>query len=182
VNDLKIFKINTNETLYMSCEEIWINDLYKYIYSIMLITIQYILPLIIVTLTNLKICHYLYYKVPTIYSYTYKKKKRTKSDAIGVKFTQTKVIRSNNENTCDISHNNNNNNNNQAAETIEPLIINTPITFSDSALTTTTITTSNTPIVTSTAPSPNSNSSQIRKRSIFLSDGKFVVRLLLLLF
>jgi hypothetical protein len=179
VNDLKIFKINTNETLYMSCEEIWINDLYKYIYSIMLITIQYILPLIIVTLTNLKICHYLYYKVPTIYSYTYKKKKRTKSDAIGVKFTQTKVIRSNNENTCDISHNNNNNNNNQAAETIEPLIINTPITFSDSALTTT-ITTSNTPIVTSTAPSPNSNSSQIRKRSIFLSDGKFVVRLLLL--
>ena len=111
----------------MSCEEIWINDLYKYIYSIMLITIQYILPLIIVTLTNLKICHYLYYKVPTIYSYTYKKKKRTKSDAIGVKFTQTKVIRSNNENTCDISHNNNNN---QAAETIEPLIINTPITFS----------------------------------------------------
>lgn len=120
VNDLKIFKLGPNETLYKSCEEIWINDSYKYTYSIMTIIFQYVTPLIIVTFTNLKICHYLYFKVPAIYSYTYK---RRKPDTANVKFS--KVANNNNDNKEILAEV-------VKPEIVEPLIeITTPITFTN---------------------------------------------------
>ncbi len=104
VNDLKIAYLNRNETLYTSCEELWFSESHKYAYSILTILFQYVLPLIIVTLTNLKICHYLYFKVPSLYSSAYKKRKSC--EQVNVKFKQEtdKKMKNENLNTNEIIH------------------------------------------------------------------------------
>ena len=76
VNDLKTYKLgNNHETLFTTCEEIWINDFYKYVYSITTIFLHYLLPLIVVSLTNFKICNYLQHKVPYANVYSYQKRR-----------------------------------------------------------------------------------------------------------
>ncbi len=76
VNDLKTYKLGNNqETLFTTCEEIWINDTYKYMYSITTIVLHYLLPLIVVSLTNFKICNYLHHKVPYANVYSYQKRR-----------------------------------------------------------------------------------------------------------
>ena len=76
VNDIRIIKFKpTDETLYTVCEEIWFHNSFKHLYSILTIIFQYIVPLIIVSTTYCQICHYLYHKVPEIYSYSFKQQK-----------------------------------------------------------------------------------------------------------
>ena len=87
VNDLKTYKLGNNqETLFTTCEEIWINDTYKYMYSITTIVLHYLLPLIVVSLTNLKICYYLQHKVPYANVYSYQK---SRSQTLSLKHFQT---------------------------------------------------------------------------------------------
>ena len=80
VNDLKIVRLGgINETLYKVCDEMWFADSFKYGYSIMTFVFQYILPLIIVTTTNCKICGALN-KLPSIYTYRFRIQKNNLSE------------------------------------------------------------------------------------------------------
>ena len=88
VNDIRMFKLKSNEQiLYTICEEIWFSNTYKYLYSILTMIIQYLVPLIIVSLSNCRICNYLSAKVPAIYSYSFK---RT-NNPIKIETTQLKL-------------------------------------------------------------------------------------------
>ena len=88
VNDIRMFKLKSNEQiLYTVCEEIWFSNTYKYLYSILTIVIQYLVPLIIVSLTNCRICNYLYAKVPAIYSYSFKRKSNNRIKVETTKLT-----------------------------------------------------------------------------------------------
>ena len=74
-NDLRIVRfMPDNQEIYTTCEELWFNRSIYHTYSIFIVSIQYIVPLIIVSTTNLRICNYLIIHVPTIYSYSFKKK------------------------------------------------------------------------------------------------------------
>ena len=127
-NDLKTIKLRqTNETLYIVCEEIWLTESLKYTYSIVTFLFQYVLPLIIVTTTNCRICNELN-KLPSISKYRFKIQKNNLSDPSThiIKFkaktekTSIKKVKAKEENTAPntaienepLSTSNNTNNNN----------------------------------------------------------------------
>ena len=74
VNDEKVFQLkSTKEILYVVCEEIWFDLSFKYIYSIIVVVFQYVLPVIIIASTNYKICSFLHFHVASLYSHKFKR-------------------------------------------------------------------------------------------------------------
>jgi hypothetical protein len=74
VNDEKVFQLkSTKEVLYVVCEEIWFDLSFKYIYSIVVVLFQYVLPVIIIASTNYKICSFLHFHVASLYSHKFKR-------------------------------------------------------------------------------------------------------------
>jgi hypothetical protein len=67
VNDQKIFTLQ-ERTLFTVCEEIWFSKSLKHLYHFVVIAFQYLFPLIIITLLNLRIFRFLKKSVPNIYS------------------------------------------------------------------------------------------------------------------
>lgn len=78
--DLTIIRLMPeNRPLYSVCEERWASPNARIAYSLFVTGVQYFVPLIIVSTTNLRICRYLVFHVPSIYSYSFKRNKQRSS-------------------------------------------------------------------------------------------------------
>lgn len=67
VNDEKTFQLKeSKDILYKICEETWEKQSSKYAYFLVVVSFQFILPVLIVGSTNYRICNYLHLNVPNI--------------------------------------------------------------------------------------------------------------------
>lgn len=68
VNDLTIVKWKYNNEILLSiCQESWKSATNKYIYCIFNTLTHFVLPFLIISITNFQICYFLEYKVPSAY-------------------------------------------------------------------------------------------------------------------